>query len=97
MYFPVVHSGQFDLIALRESAVEIRSSGKIIPVIIPVATNASGLSTLLRRYSRSGQPFCLVVNPVCCPKTMARARLDAAAARQAATPGSELAFAALTA
>lgn len=76
MYFPVVHGGQYDLIALRESAVEIRSSGKVIPIIIPVATNARGLSTLVRRYARSGQPFCLVVNPICCPKTMDGAVLD---------------------
>lgn len=76
MYFPVVHGGRFDLIALRESAVEIRSSGKVIPVILPVATNARGLSALLRRYTRSGQPFCLVVNPICCPGTMAEVPME---------------------
>jgi len=76
MYFPVVHGGQYDLLALREAAVEIRSSGKVIPVIIPVAKNAAGLQALLRRYGRSGQPFCFVVNPICCAKTMAPRDVD---------------------
>jgi hypothetical protein len=70
MYFPVVHSGQNDLLALREIAADVFSSSKVVPVIIPVTKNAKGLRTLVRRYNRSGQPFCLVVNPVCCAGTM---------------------------
>ena len=76
MYFPIVHSSQYDLLALRESAVEIRSSGQVIPVIIPVAKNATGLRIILERYARSGQPFCLVVNPICCKKTMNEATIQ---------------------
>lgn len=72
MYFPVVHSGQYDLLALRDSAVDIRSSEKVVPVIIPVEKNPAGLRILLRRYTRSRQPFCLVINPICCKKTMGR-------------------------
>lgn len=77
MYFPVLHSGQYDLLALDDAAIEIRSSGKVVPVILPVATNAAGLRKLLRRYNRSGQPFCLVVNPLCCKGTMTMADVDA--------------------
>jgi hypothetical protein len=77
MYFPVLHSGQYDLLALRDAAADIRTSGKVIPVIIPVARNGAGLATLLRRYNRSEQPFCFVVNPICCQGTMTQTGVNA--------------------
>lgn len=67
VYFPVVHALRHELQALEEQAVEIRSSGKIVPVLIPTKRRAdsgfSRVATTLRRFQRSGQPFCLVVNP----------------------------------
>ncbi|MBB4637520.1 sce7725 family protein [Longimicrobium terrae] len=70
MYFPVIHSARFDILALAGIGAEIRSSGTVIPVLIPVAKNEDGLRRLLRRYTRSGQPFCFVVNPICCRQLM---------------------------
>lgn len=68
MYFPFVHGAQNELLALNDAAVVVKSSGKIIPVIIPLAEekNHTRLSKLLQRYKRSHQRFCMLVNPECC-------------------------------
>jgi hypothetical protein len=68
MYFPVLHGAQNELLALEDAAVDIRTSKKIIPVLIPLGkeSDVRRLTRLLKRYNRTDQPFCLVMNPHCC-------------------------------
>jgi len=78
MYFPVLHGAQNEMLALEEVALEIRTSGAIIPVIIPLGSDSDTkrLQRVLRRYNRSAQPFCLVVNPRCCAGVASVEKID---------------------
>lgn len=68
MYFPVLHGAQNELLALEDAAVDIRTYGAVVPVVIPLRkeTDLRRLTRLLKRYNRTNQLFCLVVNPRCC-------------------------------
>jgi hypothetical protein len=68
MYFPVLHGAQNELLALEDAAVDVRTYRTIMPVLIPLGKESDlrRLTRLLKRYNRTNQPFCLVLNPRCC-------------------------------
>jgi hypothetical protein len=65
MYFPVLHGAQNELLALEDAAVDVRTYRTIMPVLIPLGKESDlrRLTRLLKRYNRTNQPFCLVLNP----------------------------------
>lgn len=62
MYFCVLHSKRFEMLALRELADEIVRSGVIMPVIEPLAADRS-FEISLDAFVEATMTFCLVVNP----------------------------------
>jgi len=65
MYFPYLRGKQFELLAVREMADAILSSGKVNPVFEPVRDLRSS-NTLQRNVgeiSKRGFPFTIVANP----------------------------------
>lgn len=62
MYFCILHSKQYEMLALRELAPEIVASGCILPVIEPVAIDRN-LEIALDKFVEATMQFCLIVNP----------------------------------
>ncbi|HST49313.1 sce7725 family protein [Jatrophihabitans sp.] len=64
MYFPYLRGKQFELLALREIAPRLGSSGRVMPIIEPVRAPAdSGLDRCLTSLVNYSVGFVLVVNP----------------------------------
>lgn len=62
MFFCVLHSKKFEMLALRELADEIVSSGVIMPVIEPMKADRN-LEIAMDAFVKATMTFCLVVNP----------------------------------
>jgi len=62
MYHPYFRGKQFELIAIRETADLIASSG-FVPIIEPVRESLSGLEKALRAIADAGAQAIVVVNP----------------------------------
>ncbi|MBP2390045.1 sce7725 family protein [Aeromicrobium fastidiosum] len=63
MYFPYLRGKQFELLALKEAAPQLGTSGKITPVIEPVKVPEGGLERSLQALWSNGVNPILVVNP----------------------------------
>lgn len=63
MYFPYLRSKQFELIALREFAIQYPNTEQIIPIIEPVKSTFNGLTTAARIMFEQNLRFALVLNP----------------------------------
>lgn len=62
MYYPYFRGKQFELIAIRESAELIASSG-FVPIIEPVRESLGGLEKALKAITSAGAQAIVVVNP----------------------------------
>lgn len=63
MYFPYLRGKQFELIALREFAIQYPNTEQIIPIIEPVKSTFNGLATAARIMFEQNLRFALVLNP----------------------------------
>ena len=63
MYFPYLRGKQFELIALREFAIQYPNTEQIIPIIEPVKSTFNGLTTAARIMFEQNLRFALVLNP----------------------------------
>ena len=63
MYFPYLRGKQFELIALREFAIQYPNTEQIIPIIEPVKSTFNGLTTAARIMFEQNIRFALVLNP----------------------------------
>lgn len=63
VYFPYLRGKQYELLALKEMATTLGTSGKIIPVIEPVKAADGGLQRCLDALVGAGVKPILVVNP----------------------------------
>lgn len=63
MYFPYLRGKQFELIALREFAIQYPNTEQIIPIIEPVKSTFNGLTTAARIMFEQNLRFTLVLNP----------------------------------
>lgn len=63
MYFPYLRGKQFELIALREFAIQYPNTEQIIPIIEPVKSTFNGLTTAARIMFEQNFRFALVLNP----------------------------------
>ena len=63
MYFPYPRGKQFELIALREFAIQYPNTEQIIPIIEPVKSTFNGLTTAARIMFEQNLRFALVLNP----------------------------------
>jgi len=64
MYFPYLRGRQFELIALREYAVQRGNNNNIIPIIEPVKNTYNSLKLALPRLIENNVKFALVLNPL---------------------------------
>lgn len=62
MYFPLLRGKMNELIALRDLASTIATSGSMLPIIEPVKLNQSTRASF-DRYVQANMPFVLVLNP----------------------------------
>lgn len=65
MYYPLLRARQFELIALRELALENVSQGFIIPVIEPVKKSINNLELAYKVFEKQTQQVYLIMNPIC--------------------------------
>lgn len=63
MYFPYLRGKQFELLALRELANEIKGDFKFTPIIEPVKITLTGLTTAINSMLENHLKFALVLNP----------------------------------
>ena len=63
MYFPYLRGKQFELIALREFAIQYPNTEQIIPIIEPVKSTFNGLTTAARIMFEQNLRSALVLNP----------------------------------
>ena len=63
MYFPYLRSKQFELIALREFAMEFPNNHCVIPIIEPVKSTFNSLTTAVKVMFDRGLRFSLILNP----------------------------------
>lgn len=64
MYYPLLRARQFELIALRELAIENVIQGFVTPILEPVKESLSNISIAARVFRENNQPAYLVVNPL---------------------------------
>lgn len=63
MYFPYLRGRQFELIALREFAIERGEKNNVIPVIEPVKLSFNSFKIALKKFNEANFPFSLILNP----------------------------------
>lgn len=63
MYFPYLRGRQFELIALREFAIQSEGDQKVIPIIEPVKKTFNSLRIALAKFETSSFEFALILNP----------------------------------
>lgn len=63
MYYPFLRARQFELIALRELAIEGALQGIIIPILEPVKETHNNLTLAHKVFQGTGQKAYLIVNP----------------------------------
>src|SRR5579863_2927560 len=62
MYFPVLRSKRFELLALRDLASDIVAHGRVVPIVEPMAANGD-LRIAFDAFIDSTMSFCLIANP----------------------------------
>lgn len=63
MYYPFLRARQFELISLRELAIEGATQGCIIPILEPVKSTFNNLNLAYRVFEEQNQKVYLIVNP----------------------------------
>ncbi len=63
MYYPYLRGRQFELIALREFAVESGTHKNIIPIIEPVKKTFNSIKLALPKLIENNMQFALIMNP----------------------------------
>jgi hypothetical protein len=63
MYYPFLRARQFELIALRELAIEGATQGMIVPVLEPVKETHNNLTLAHKVFQEKNQTAYLIVNP----------------------------------
>ena len=63
MYYPYLRARQFELIALRELAIEEMTQGYIIPILEPVKETFNNLILAHKVFQEQSQTAYLIVNP----------------------------------
>ena len=63
MYFPYLRGRQFELIALREFAIQRKGLNNVIPIIEPVKKTFNSLKIAISKFKESGLTFALILNP----------------------------------
>jgi hypothetical protein len=63
MYYPLLRARQFELIALRELAIEGATQGVIIPIIDPVKETHNNLNLAYDVFYNTNQKAYLILNP----------------------------------
>ncbi len=63
MYFPYLRGRQFELIALREFAIQKGDSNKVFPIIEPVKKSFNSIRLALKIFKENNLPFALIMNP----------------------------------
>jgi len=64
MYYPILRARQFELLALRELAIEGVTQELIIPILEPVKKSQNNLILAHRVLEEQGQNAYLIVNPI---------------------------------
>ncbi len=64
MYFPYLRGRQFELIALREFALQRGDKNNVFPIIEPVKTSYNSLKTAVEKFKESDLHFSIVLNPL---------------------------------
>lgn len=64
MYYPYLRARQFELIALRELAIENLIKGRIVPILEPVKESITNLNLAHRTFSEYNFSTFLIVNPI---------------------------------
>ena len=62
MYFPVIRSKRYELLALRDLAKQIVEHGRIVPIIEPMNINGD-LERAFDSFIQATMSFCLIANP----------------------------------
>ena len=63
MYYPFLRARQFELICLRELAIEGATQGYIIPILEPVKSIFNNLNLAYRVFEEKNQKIYFIVNP----------------------------------
>lgn len=63
MYYPLLRARQFELIALRELAIEGITQGYVMPILEPVKETQNNLNLASRVFQQREQQAYLIVNP----------------------------------
>lgn len=63
MYFPYLRGRQFELIALREYAVQKGDNNNVLPIIEPVKKSFNSLKIAIKQFKENSLDFSLVLNP----------------------------------
>lgn len=63
MYYPILRARQFELISLRELAIEGATQGYIIPILEPVKLTFNNLNLAFRVFEEKNQKVYFIVNP----------------------------------
>ncbi len=63
MYYPLLRARQFELIALRELAIEGITQDYIMPILEPVKESQNNLNLVCRVFQQQNQQAYLIVNP----------------------------------
>jgi len=63
MYYPYLRGRQFELIALREYALQRGDNNNIIPIIEPVKKTFNSMKLALPKLIEGDVKFALIINP----------------------------------
>lgn len=63
MYFPYLRGRQFELIALREFALERGEKNNVFPIVEPVKKTFNSIKLAIPKFIVGGIPFAVVLNP----------------------------------
>jgi len=63
MYYPYLRGRQFELIALREYALQYGSKNHIVPIIEPVKNTFNSIKLALPKLKEGNVKFALILNP----------------------------------
>ena len=64
MYFPFLRARQFELITLRELAIEGITQNFIFPILEPVKESHNNFTLAVRVFNERNQGFFFIVNPL---------------------------------
>ena len=64
MYYPLLRARQFELITLRELAIEGAIKGFVVPILDPVKETHNDLNLAFDVFVKNSQQAYLILNPV---------------------------------